>query len=211
AFERGVDLNIAQVLVQNRVSLAVPVLPDVVNRTGITVRKKSPVVLGIVLLSSPEGRHDTLFLSNYATVNVKDELVRLPGVGDVAWLGQRDFGLRIRLDREKMAARNLTASDVVQALQPANVQVGPFIQPPGAKGPDLELPAINAGRLTDLEELEKIVVKTTPEGRQVYLKDVATVELGARSSDRFALWKGKPAVGLVLYSTGQDQAPGQGK
>jgi multidrug efflux pump subunit AcrB len=212
AFEDGVDLNLAQVLVQNRVSLAMPLFPDAVKQTGVTVRKKSPVVLGIVLLSSPEGRYDALYLSNYATVQIKDELVRLPGVGDVTGLGQRDYGLRIRLDSGKMAARNLTASNVVQALQALNVQVGgPIVQPPGAKRPDVEFPAINPGKLTDWKQVETIVLKTTPEGRLVYLKDVATVELGARSSDRFALWNGKPVVGLVLYPTGQDRSAELGR
>ena len=112
-FKLGVDLNMAQVLVQNRVALAQPVLPDLVNRNGVSVKKKSPNVLMIVNLFSPDGSRNNLYLSNYATIQLRDELARLPGVGDITYLGQRDYSMRLWLDPEKMATRNLTASDVV--------------------------------------------------------------------------------------------------
>ena len=114
-FKNGVDLNMAQVLVQNRVSLAEPILPDLVKRRGVTVKKKSPSVLMIVNLFSPDGSRDNLYLSNYATIQLKDELSRLPGVGDITYLGQRDYSMRLWLDPEKMASRNLTTTDVVTA------------------------------------------------------------------------------------------------
>src|ERR1700719_2177683 len=114
-FQNGVDLNMAQVLVQNRVSLAEPILPDLVKRRGVTVKKKSPSVLMIVNLYSPDRSRDNLYLSNYATIQLKDELSRLPGIGDITYLGQRDYSMRVWLDPEKMSFRNLTASDVVHA------------------------------------------------------------------------------------------------
>src|ERR687886_3098375 len=122
-FKLGTDLNIAQVLVQNRVSLATPILPDLVKRRGITVKKKSPTVLMIVNLYSPDGSRDNLYLSNYATIQLKDELSRLKGVGDITYLGQRDYSMRVWLDPEKMASRNLTAADVVSAIEQQNTQV----------------------------------------------------------------------------------------
>src|SRR5246127_1932960 len=117
-FQSGVDLNIAQVLVQNRVSLAQPILPDLVKRRGVTVKKKSPSVLMIVNLFSPAGTRDNLYLSNYATIQLKDELSRLKGVGDITYLGQRDYSMRVWLDPNKMATRGLTTSDVVRAIEP---------------------------------------------------------------------------------------------
>src|SRR5215212_5387859 len=122
-FKPGADLNIAQVLVQNRVNLALPVLPDLVRRRGVTVKKKSPNVLMIVNLSSPDGSRDNLYLSNYATIQLRDELARLPGVGDIQYLGQRDYSMRIWLDPERLASRNLSAADVVAAVQEQNIQV----------------------------------------------------------------------------------------
>src|SRR3989442_8996193 len=115
-FQHGVDLNVAQVLVQNRVALAQPILPELVKRRGVTVKKKSPSVLMIVNLFSPDGSRDNLYLSNYATIQLKDELARLNGVGDITYLGQRDYSMRLWLDPEEMVARGVTASDVVTAI-----------------------------------------------------------------------------------------------
>src|SRR5215470_2943339 len=122
-FQNGVDLNMAQILVQNRASLAQPILPDLVKRRGVTVKKKSPNVLMIVNLYSPDDSRDSLYLSNYATIQLKDELARLPGVGDISYLGQRDYSMRVWLDPGKMSFRKLTASDVVKAIEQQNVQV----------------------------------------------------------------------------------------
>src|SRR5437773_5897258 len=116
-FKLGTDLNIAQVLVQNRVSLAQPILPDLVKRRGIQVKKKSPSILMIVNLFSPDESRDSLYLSNYATIQLRDELSRLPGVGDITYLGQRDYSMRLWLDPEKMAVRGISASDVTRAIE----------------------------------------------------------------------------------------------
>src|SRR5205814_1418792 len=122
-FQHGIDLNMAQVLVQNRVSLAEPILPDLVKRRGVTVKKKSPSVLMIVNLFSPDGSRDNLYLSNYATIQLKDELSRLNGVGDITYLGQRDYSMRLWLDPQKMAARGLSAQDVIRTIEQQNTQV----------------------------------------------------------------------------------------
>src|SRR5438270_4532925 len=120
-FRIGVDLNMAQVLVQNREALAEPILPDLVKRRGVTVKKKSPSTLMIVNLFSPDESRDNLYLSNYATIQLRDELARVQGVGDISYLGQRDYSMRLWLDPEKMAVRNLTAGDVVGAIAQQNV------------------------------------------------------------------------------------------
>src|SRR5258707_10760680 len=140
-FEHGMDLNIAQVLVQNRVNLALPILPDLVKRRGVSVKKKSPNVLMIINLFSPDGSRNDLYLSNYATIQLKDELSRLPGVGDITYLGQRDYSMRLWLDPQKMASRNLTSSDVVRAIEQQNTQVaaGQIGQPPVATGQGFQL------------------------------------------------------------------------
>src|SRR3954454_12462541 len=135
-FRPGADLNLAQVLVQNRVALAQPILQDLVKRRGVTVKKKSPSVLMIVNLYSPDNSRDNLYLSNYATIQLRDELSRLNGVGDITYLGQRDYSMRLWLDPEKMAVRNLTAGDVVTAIEQQNPQVaaGSIGQPPVPRG-----------------------------------------------------------------------------
>src|SRR5436190_11592465 len=131
-FQNGIDLNMAQVLVQNRVSLAQPILPELVKRRGVTVKKKSPSVLMIVNLVSADRSRDNLYLSNYATIQLKDELSRLRGVGDITYLGQRDYSMRLWLDPDKMAMRGLTTSDVVRSIAEQNTQVaaGQLGQPP---------------------------------------------------------------------------------
>jgi multidrug efflux pump subunit AcrB len=200
-FEHGVDLNIAQVLVQNRVNLAQPILPDLVKRRGVIVKKKSPNVLMMVNLFSPDGSRNNLYLSNYATIQLKDELSRLPGVGDITYLGQRDYSMRLWLDPEKMAARNLTAADVVQAIQEQNTQVAPgqIGQPPVAKGQQTQLVLNTMGRLVDTEQFDNIILKSDPEGRLVRLGDVATADLGAQSYDQICTMNGKPSVALSIY------------
>src|ERR1700758_1152820 len=148
-FQNGTDLNIAQVLVQNRVSLATPILPDLVKRRGVTVKKKSPSVLMIVNLFSPDKSRDNLYLSNYATIQLRDELARLNGVGDITYLGQRDYSMRLWLDPARMASRNLSANDVVVAIQQQNVQVaaGQIGQPPVPRGQVFQYTMTTLGRL----------------------------------------------------------------
>src|SRR3954447_3305487 len=162
-FKPGVDLNMAQVLVQNRESLAEPILPDLVKRRGVTVKKKSPSILMIVNLYSPGGTRDNLYLSNYATIQLRDELSRLPGVGDITYLGQRDYSMRVWLDPLKMSARNLSASDVIRAVEQQNVQVaaGQIGQPPVAQNqsPVFQYVMSTQGRLTDPEQFSEIMLK----------------------------------------------------
>src|SRR5438093_7674721 len=135
-FKPGVNLNFAQVLVQNRVNLAIPALPDVVKQTGVTTRKRSPDILLIVSVYSPDGSRDNLYLSNYATIQLKDELARVDGVGDVILFGQQDYAMRIWLDPERLSSRGLSSLDVVAALREQNQQVasGQVGQPPAPGG-----------------------------------------------------------------------------
>ena len=152
----------AQVLVQNRVSLALPVIPPLVQNEGITVKKISPNTLMIVNLISPDNRYDSLFLSNYATIYIRDELGRLPGVADITYFGQRDYSLRAWLDPDKLAALNLSAMDVVTAIAQQNVQVaaGQIGQEPVPKGQQFQLTINTLGRLVDPEQFADIIVKT---------------------------------------------------
>ena len=160
-FKLGMDSDMAQVLVQNRVSLALPVIPQLVQNEGITVKKISPNTLMIVNLISPDKRYDSIFLSNYATIYIRDELGRLPGVADVTYFGQRDYSLRAWLDPDKLAALNLTAADVVAAIAQQNLQVaaGQIGQEPVPKGQQFQLTINTLGRLVDPEQFADIIVK----------------------------------------------------
>jgi multidrug efflux pump subunit AcrB len=200
-FQNGTDLNIAQVLVQNRVALATPILPDLVKRRGVTVKKKSPNVLMIVNLHSPDQSRDNLYLSNYATIQLRDELARLPGVGDISYLGQRDYSMRVWLDPEKMSSRNLTATDVTAAIEQQNTQVaaGQLGQPPVRTGQVYQFPMLTMGRLSDAEQFADMVLKTDSRGRLVRLSDVATIELGAQAYDQACTLNGQPTVALSVY------------
>ena len=200
-FQNGVDLNMAQVLVQNRVSLAQPILPDLVKRRGVSVKKKSSSVLMIVNLFSPDKTRDNLYLSNYATIQLKDELSRLPGVGDITYLGQRDYSMRIWLDPEKMSSRNLTAADVVAAIEQQNTQVaaGQIGQPPVAAGQVFQLTMSTMGRLIDPEQFADVILKTDAAGRIVRVRDVANYELGAQGYDQSCTLDGQPSVALSIY------------
>jgi multidrug efflux pump len=200
-FRLGVDLNMAQVLVQNKESLAEPVLPDLVKRRGVTVKKKSPSQLMIVNLSSPDGSRDNLYLSNYATIQLRDELARLPGVGDISYLGQRDYSMRIWLDPGKMSFRGLTATDVSNAITQQNVQVaaGQIGQPPVPSGQVFQFTMSTKGRLIQPEEFEEIILKNDAMGRIVRLRDVARIELGAQGYDQTCTLDGRPSVALSIY------------
>jgi multidrug efflux pump subunit AcrB len=200
-FKAGADLNIAQVLVQNRVSLAQPILPDLVKRRGISVTKKSSSILMIVNLYSPDGTRNSIDLSNYATIQLRDELARLLGVGDITYLGQRDYSMRVWLDPQKMAVRNLSANDVTAAIQQQNIQVaaGQIGQPPVPKGQVFQYTMTTLGRLSDIGQFEELVVKTDASGRIVHLGDVANIELGALSYDQTATLDGQPSVALSIY------------
>jgi multidrug efflux pump subunit AcrB len=200
-FQNGTDLNMAQVLVQNRVSLAQPILPDLVKRRGVTVKKKSPSVLMIVNLFSPDKTRDNLYLSNYATIQLKDELSRLNGVGDITYIGQRDYSMRLWLDPDKMAVRSLTATDVVRAIEQQNTQVaaGALGQPPVPNGQVFQVTMSTMGRLTDVEQFADMILKTDARGRLVRLADVANIELGAQAYDQTCTLNGQPSVALSIY------------
>jgi multidrug efflux pump len=203
-FKPGTDLNIAQVLVQNRVYLAQPVLPDLVKRRGVTVKKKAPNVLMIVNLYSPKDakeKRSSLYLSNYATIQLRDELARLDGVGDITFLGQRDYSMRLWLDPEKMAAKNLSPTDVVRAVEQQNAQVaaGQVGQPPAPTGQSFQYTINTLGRLSDTEEFEDMIVKADDRGRLVRLRDVARIELGAIGYDQTCTLDGQESVALSIY------------
>lgn len=200
-FEVGTDLDMAAVLVQNRVAIAEPSLPEEVKRNGISTKKQSTNILLIASLFSPDGRFDTLYLSNYATLRIKDELARLDGVGDVTIFGARDYSMRIWLDPDKLRARNLTTADVIGALQEQNVQVaaGQIGQSPAPPGQSFQLTVNALGRLKDAGQFANIIVKAGDEGRLIRLRDIARVELGARDYSSSTLLNGKPCIAIGIY------------
>jgi multidrug efflux pump len=200
-FKVGTDLNIAQVLVQNRVTLATPVLPDLVKRLGVSVKKKSPTVLMIINLYSPDNSRSSLYLSNYATIQLRDELARLPGVGDITYLGQRDYSMRIWLDPDKLRGRRLSSNDVVEQIQQQNAQVaaGQIGQPPVPRGQVFQYTMTTLGRLANPEQFADIILKTDSQGRPVRLRDVASIELGAQNYNQTCTMDGKPSVALSVY------------
>src|SRR5579864_5631050 len=151
----------AQVLVQNRVNLALPLLPDVIKATGVITRKRSSAILMGMAIYSPDGRYDQLYLSNFALMQIKDELARVPGVGDVFLFGQRDYSMRIWVDPAKLSSRGLSATDVVRAVREQNMQVatGSVGQEPMGDGQASQITLSTLGRLSDVEQFENIVVK----------------------------------------------------
>lgn len=206
-FALGTDINMAQVLVQNRVAIAQPQLPDVVKAVGVTVRKRSPDILLVVNLYSEDDpdtkkpTYDQLYLSNYATINLQDQLARIDGVGDVFSFGGQDYSMRVWLDPEKMASRNLSAGDVIQVLREQNVQVaaGQVGQPPIPKGQDFQYTVSTLGRLIEAEQFANIILHTGDQGEVTYLKDVARTELGAKSQDQSLTLDRRPSVGLAIF------------
>lgn len=200
-FKQGVNLNLAQVLVQNRVNLALPMLPDVLKQTGVTTRKMSPDILMSVNINSPSGRYDQLYLSNYALIKLRNELLRIPGIGDVFISGQRDYSMRIWVDPQKLAVRNLTAIDVVNAVREQNAQVaaGQIGQEPALPGQETQVTLSTLGRLKEPEQFGNLIVRTGDDGRLIRLKDVARIVLGARNEDIRCKLDGKPSVGLIIF------------
>lgn len=200
-FNLGTDLDMAQVFVQNRVAIAMSKLPEEVTRQGVTTKKKSPSILLCVNLISPDSTYDQLYLSNYATIQVKDSLARLDGVGDVSFLGARDYSMRIWLDPETLAARNMTAGDIMAALREQNVQVaaGRLGQPPAPADLDFQLTLNTQGRLLDANQFGEIIVRTGEDGRLTRLKDVARIELGAKNYDVSSTLDGDPSITLAVF------------
>ncbi|HEU0037764.1 MAG TPA: efflux RND transporter permease subunit, partial [Verrucomicrobiae bacterium] len=202
-FKLGTDIDKAQVQVQNRVSQSLPKLPEEVRRLGVTTTKQSPDLTMVVHLFSPSGRYDEVYLRNYATLQVKDVLARIPGAGDVEVFGSGDYAMRLWLNPDKIAARNLTASDVVNAIREQNVQVaaGAIGQQPVGHPVDFELQINAKGRLISTEEFGQIIVKTGPNGEKTLLKDVARIELSAGSYSLRSLLNNKTAVALPIFQT----------
>jgi len=200
-FKLGTDLNEAQVLVQNRVAVAEARLPEEVRRIGVTTTKSSPDMLMVVHLLSSDERYDQAYIGNYALTRVRDVLARLDGVGDIRIFGLREYSMRVWLDPERIAARNLTASDVVQALREQNVQVaaGVIGQPPVPQGNAYQLSVNTLGRLTETEQFGDIVIKTGEAGRITRVRDIARVELGARDYSSNSYLDGKPAAAIGIF------------
>ncbi len=201
-FKLGTDLDKAQVLVQNRVAIAEPRLPDDVRRIGITTVKSSPDLMMVVHLLSPNNRYDQLYISNYARTRLRDVLVRLDGVGDVQLFGERQYSLRIWLDPQKLAAYGMTAGDIVQALRDQNVQVsgGTIGGPPVSGTNAFQYTVTTQGRFSDARQFRYVIVKATGNGRLVQLQDVARIELGAQDYVTNSYLNGNPAVALGVFA-----------
>jgi multidrug efflux pump len=200
-FKLGTDLDIAQVLVQNRVAIATPQLPQEVRNLGVTVQKQSPDLMMVVHLLSPDGTYNQAYISNYAFLQVRDPLSRLDGIGNVNVFGAREYSMRIWLDPNKMYARSLTTDDIVSAIQAQNIQVaaGRLGAEPAPPGTELQ-PTINTeGRLVTPDQFGQIIVKRGDNGEIVYLADVSRVELGAKDYNVSSYLDGQPAVALAIF------------
>jgi len=204
-FKLGTDPDKAQQLVQNRVSQAEPRLPEEVRRLGVTTVKSSPDLMMVVHLLSPNDRYDITYLRNYAVINVKDRLARIDGVGQVQVFGSGDYSMRVWLDPQKVAKRDLSASDVVQAIREQNIQAAAGVvgASPGVPGLDLQLSVNAQGRLQSVDDFGNIIVKTGANGEVTRLRDVARVELGAAEYALRSLLDNKSAVAIPVF-----QAPG---
>jgi multidrug efflux pump len=202
-FKLGTDVDKAQVQVQNRVSQALPKLPEEVRRLGVTTTKQSPDLTMVVHLFSPDGRYNDVYLRNYATLQVKDVLARIPGAGEVRVFGSGDYAMRVWLNPDKLAARNITASDVVAAIREQNVQVaaGAIGQQPVSSPVNFEMQINAKGRLVTAEEFGQIIVKTGENGEKTLLRDVARVEMSAGSYALRSLLNNKTAVALPIFQT----------
>ncbi|MCA9109961.1 MAG: efflux RND transporter permease subunit, partial [Planctomycetaceae bacterium] len=200
-FELGTNLDDAQVLVQNRVAVAEPRLPETVRQIGVTTTKQIPDMLMVVHLTSPDESRDTLYISNFAFLQIRDALMRLDGVGEIRIAGGNEYAMRVWLDIEKMTHVDLTAGDVLQAIRQQNVQVsaGVIGQPPTDKTGAFQLNVTTQGRLKDADEFGNIIVKRGEDGRVTRLRDVARLELGAQDYSRLSYLDGKPAIAVIVY------------
>src|SRR5437660_4072416 len=204
-FALGTDPDIDTVNVQNRAQLATPLLPQEVQRQGLTIRKKSAALLQVIAVYSPKNTHDALYLSNYATINIIDPLARIRGVGQATLFGPLDYSLRLWLDPDRLTAFNLTPADMVAAVQAQNVQaaLGRIGSAPAPQSQQLQLTITTEGRLTRTDEFENIIIRANPDGSLVRVKDIAPVDLGPRVQDRHARYNGAPAAAIGIY-----QSPG---
>ena len=202
-FAIGTDIDLAQQLVQNRVSQALPRLPEVTRQLGVTVVKSAPDLTMVVHLTSPNDRYDVLYLQNYGVLNIKDQLGKIPGVGQVWLFGSGDYAMRIWLNPNRIAERELTATEVIEAIRSQNVQVaaGMIGGPPYDEGTELQLPINVQGRLSSPEEFEQIIIKHDENGVITRLSDVARVELAAQTYALRSLLNNKQAVAIPIFST----------
>jgi HAE1 family hydrophobic/amphiphilic exporter-1 len=204
-FALGTDPDINTVNVQNRAQLATPLLPPEVQRQGLTIRKKSAALLQIIALNSPKNTYDALYLNNYATINVLDQLSRIHGVGQASLFGALDYSVRLWLDTDRLTAFRLTPNDVVTAIQSQNVQaaLGRIGAAPTPDAQQLQLTIKTQGRLTRIDQFDNIVVRANPDGSVVRVKDIARVDLGAKSQERFSRFDGAPTAAIGIF-----QSPG---
>ncbi len=200
-FEVGTDINNATIQVNNRVQIALPRLPDEVRRTGVVVQKRSTDILLVVAISSSDPRYDTLYLSNYALVNVVDDLKRVPGVADATIFGARDYSMRIWLRPDRMAQLGITTTDIAQAISAQNAQyaAGKIGQEPVPDTQSMVYTVTARGRLVEPEEFGNIVLRSSGPGGVLRLKDVARIELGAASYDAFTTVDGTPTIGIAVF------------
>lgn len=200
-FEIGTNLDLAQVLIQNRVATALPRLPQEVRDLGVTTTKSSPDLMMVIHMLSPDETYDQLYVSNYARARVRDLLVRSDGVGNIVMFGEREFSARVWLDPDKMSSLDLVASDVVTALREQNVQVsgGSLGAPPNNSNSAFQVTVTTAGRLETPKEFGNVIVRASEDGRIVRVRDVARVEIGARSYVTNSYLNNKPAVALGVF------------
>ncbi|MEG0870065.1 MAG: efflux RND transporter permease subunit, partial [Hafnia sp.] len=200
-FEVGTDIDMAAVELNNRVKIAEPVLPEEVRRNGVTVKKRSSDILMVVALTSPKGSKDTITLSNYATLNMNDDLKRIPGVGDVQIFGARDYAMRVWLNTDKMSQLGVTTSEVARAIRSQNNQyaAGKIGQEPSAGNQQLVYTVTAKGRLLNEQDFENIIVRTESGKGILRLRDVARIELGAKDYDSSIKLNGQPAVGMGIF------------
>jgi len=200
-FEIGTDPDIAQVQTQNREKLAEPQLPTEVIRQGVSVKKMSPDLVAVIVLKSTDPRHDAVFLSNYATLRVVDDLKRVKGVGDAEVFGQQNYSMRIILNPPQMAKFGLIPSDISSIIREQNrdYPAGTVGREPAPKGTELTIPIISKGRLTDVKDFEELIVRALPDGSTVRLKDVARIELGAQSYSLEGRWNSTPTTFILTF------------
>jgi hydrophobic/amphiphilic exporter-1 (mainly G- bacteria), HAE1 family len=202
-FGLGTDPDINTVNVQNRASLAIPQLPAEVSRNGLTIRKKSAALLQVISFYSPNSTYDAVYLSNYATINVIDPLARIKGVGQATLFGPLDYSLRVWLDPDRLTELNLTPNDVIAAIQSQNIQaaLGRIGAAPITTEQQVQINIKTKGRLTQPEEFAAIVLRANPDGSVIRIKDVARVEMSAKSQDRYSRFNGAPAAAIGIYQT----------
>lgn len=200
-YELGTDIEMATVRTQNKVNLALPALPPEVQRVGVTVKKVSSAFLFAVAVTSSENRYDSLFLSNFITINLLDKVGSLPGVGEARISANQDYGMRVWINPDKMAKLGLTATDVNRAIQSQNRQnpAGAIGQSPSVRGTDFQYPVTASGRLRDPGQFENIIIRAEPDGSLLRLRDIGRVELGAQDYKAFNRLNGKPAAAMIVY------------